>query len=107
MGTLSEALAEQGRIKGIAEGKTAGIAEGKIAGIAEGKTAGIAEGKIAGIAEGKADTLLRLARLRFGEVSPAREEEIRSAATEQLDAWSEALIFAPDFDAVFEGSSRH
>ncbi|MXY32504.1 MAG: DUF4351 domain-containing protein, partial [Boseongicola sp. SB0664_bin_43] len=87
MGTLSEALAEQGRIEGIAEGRIEGIAEGRIA--------------------GKADTLLRQARLRFGEVSAAREAEIRSASTEQLDAWSEALIFAPDLDAVFEGSSRH
>ncbi len=78
MRTLSEALAEQGRIKGIAEGKAAG----------------------------KADTLLRQARLRFGEVSAAREAEIRSAPTERLDAWSEALIFASDLDAVFEGPSR-
>ena len=83
MRTLSEVLAEQGRIEGIAEGK------------------------IAGISEGKADTLLRLARLRFGEVALAREEEIRSATTEQLDVWSEALIFAPNLDAVFEGTARH
>ncbi len=83
MGTLSEALAEQGRIEGIAEGK------------------------VAGIASGKADTLLRLLRLRFGDVPPAREAEIRSATTERLDTWSEALIFASDLDAVFEGSSRH
>ena len=83
MGTLSEALAEQGRIEGIAEGK------------------------VAGIAAGKADTLLRLLRLRFGDVPPAREAEIRSATTERLDTWSEALIFASDLDAVFEGSSRH
>ena len=83
MGTLSEALAEQGRIEGIAEGK------------------------VAGIASGKADTLLRLLRLRFGDVPPAREAEIRSATTARLDTWSEALIFASDLDAVFEGSSRH
>ena len=83
MGTLSEALAEQGRIEGIAEGK------------------------VAGIAAGKADTLLLLLRLRFGDVPPAREAEIRSATTERLDTWSEALIFASDLDAVFEGSSRH
>ena len=107
MGTLSEALAEQGRIEGIAEGKVAGIAEGKVAGIAEGKVAGIAEGKVAGIAEGKADTLLRQLRLRFGDVPSARQAEIRSATTERLDTWSEALIFASDLDAVFEGSSRH
>ena len=99
MRTLSEALAEQGRIEGIAEGRIAGIAEGRIA--------GIAEGRIAGVVAGKADTLLRQARLRFGEVSPAREAEIRSATAEKLDAWSEALIFAPDLDAVFEGTSRH
>ena len=99
MRTLSEALAEQGRIEGIAEGKVAGIAEGKVA--------GIAEGKVAGIAEGKADTLLRQLRLKFGDVPLAREVEIRSATTERLDTWSEALIFASDLDAVFEGSSRH
>ena len=92
-----------GQDRGDCEGKAAGIAEGKAAGIAEGKAAGIAEGKAAG----KADTLLRQARLRFGEVSAAREAEIRSAPTEQLDAWSEALILASDLNAVFEGPSRH
>ena len=73
----------------------------------QGKAAGIVEGKAAGIAEGKADTFLRLARLKFGELSSAQAEQVRNASPEQLDAWLEALLTARDIDGVLGERIRH
>ena len=87
MGTAARTWMEQGRI--------------------EGKAAGIVEGKAAGIAEGKADTFLRLARLKFGELSSAQAEQVRNASPEQLDAWLEALLTARDIDGVLGERIRH
>ncbi|MDE2913675.1 MAG: DUF4351 domain-containing protein, partial [Paracoccaceae bacterium] len=84
-----------------------GIVEGRAAGIVEGKAAGIVEGKAAGIAEGKADTFLRLARLKFGELASAHAERVRGASSEQLDAWLDALLTAEDIDTVFGERTRH
>ncbi len=72
-------------------------------GIAEGKAAGIVEGK----AVGKADTFLRLARLKFGDLPAEQAERVRGASPEQLDAWLDALITAEGIDAVFRERARH
>ena len=107
MGTAAQIWMEQGRI----EGKAAGVAEGKAAGIVEGKAAGVAEGKAAGkaagIKEGKADTFLRLARLKFGELSSVQAEQVRNASPEQLDSWLEDLLSARDIDGVLGARARH
>ncbi len=87
MGTAAQIWMEQGRT--------------------EGKAAGIAEGKAAGIAEGKADTFLRQARLKFGELASVHVERVRSASSEQLDTWLDDLITAEDIDAVFAERTRH
>ncbi len=68
---------------------------------------GRTEGKAAGIAEGKADTFLRQARLKFGELASLQVERVRSASSEQLDTWLDALITAEDIDAVFRERTRH
>ena len=65
------------------------------------------QGKAAGIVEGKADTFLRQARLKFGELSSAQAEQVRNASTEQLDSWLEALLTARDIDGVLGESARH
>ncbi|MCY4136781.1 MAG: hypothetical protein OXF56_00760, partial [Rhodobacteraceae bacterium] len=87
MGTAAQIWMEQGKAAGIAEGKAAGIAEGK--------------------AVGKADTFLRLARLKFGDLSAEQAERVRGASPEQLDSWLDALITAEDIDAVFRERTRH
>ncbi len=87
MGTAAETWMEQGREKGLAEGKIAGIAEGE--------------------ARGKAEAFLRLARVKFGDVPPARAEKIRGAAAGEIDAWLEALIAAESIEAVFDARRRH
>ncbi len=65
------------------------------------------QGKAAGIVEGKADTFLRLARLKFGELSSAYTEQVRDASPEQLDSWLEALLTARDIDGILGERSRH
>ena len=60
-----------------------------------------------GRAEGKAESLLRLARLKFGEIPPDRVEQVRGAASGELDIWLDALFSAEDLDAVFAARSFH
>ena len=57
--------------------------------------------------EGKADTFLRQARLKFGELSSAQAEQVQSASPEQLDSWLEALLTARDIDGVFGARAKH
>ena len=95
MGTAAQIWMEQGKAAGIVEGKAAGIKEGKAA------------GKAAGIVEGKADTFLRQARLKFGELSSAHAEQVRNASPEHLDSWLEALLTARDIEGVLGERTRH
>ena len=81
--------------------------QGKAAGIVEGKAAGVVEGKAAGIMEAKTDTFLRLARLKFGELSSVQTEQVRNASPQQLDSWLEALLNARDIDGVLGERTRH
>ncbi|WP_286209124.1 DUF4351 domain-containing protein [Azospirillum sp. A1-3] len=53
-------------------------------------------------AEGKAETLLRLLERRFPPVPETRRAQVQAATVEQLDAWLDAVLDAPDLDAVFE-----
>jgi len=92
MGTIAETWIEQGE----ARGKAAGIAEGE----ARGKAAGIAEGE----ARGKAETFLRLAHLKFGDLPERRVEAVHAASSAQLDRWLEPLLTAENLEDVFDVS---
>ena len=76
--TMADTLHEEGRVEGRAEGR----------------------------AEGKVETLLRLARLKFGAVPRNVATRLRGASNEDLDRWLDALITADDLDGVFGHSSR-
>ncbi len=65
------------------------------------------EGLLEGEAKGKADSFLRLARLKFGDIPPDRVEQVRSAASGELDIWLDALFSAEDLHAVFAARSIH
>ena len=54
------------------------------------------------MAQGKAETLLRQARIRFGDVPAARSDEVRTADATTLDRWLDALIGAESLEEVFE-----
>ena len=80
-----------------AAGKTAGMA----AGMAAGKTAGMAAGKTAG----KIEIFSKLARIKFGELPPARLAQAARAGDRELDRWLEALLRVDRLDDVFGDAS--
>ena len=45
--------------------------------------------------------LLRLVQKRFGDISPAVEERIRSADLDTLDRWVERILTATTIDELF------
>ena len=59
-----------------------------------------------GRTEGKVETLLRLAKLKFGAIPRSIATRLREASNEDLDRWLDALITADDLNAVFESSPR-
>ena len=65
------------------------------------------EGRMEGLKKGKAESFLRLARLKFGDIPPGRVEQVRGAANGELDIWLDALFSAGDLDAVFAARSIH
>ena len=81
MGTIAETLLEQGEARGLAKGEALGLSKG--------------------IATGKAETLIRLARKRFGDVPDARADMVLSADAATLDRWLDALVVAETLDEVF------
>ena len=68
---------------------------------------GEAKGRVEGLKEGKEESFLRLARLKFGDIPPDRVEQVRGAASGELDIWLDALFSAEDLDAVFAARSFH
>ena len=72
----------------------------------EGRVEGRVEGRAEGRAEGKVETLLRLAKLKFGAVPRNMATRLSGASNEDLDRWLDALITADDLDGVFGRSSR-
>jgi hypothetical protein len=95
VGTIAETLLEQGEVRGLAKGEALGLAKGEALGLSKGR------------AQGKAETFLRQARIRFGDIPAARADEVRSADAAMLDRWLEALIGADTLDEVFDPQRRH
>jgi hypothetical protein len=67
----------------------------------EGREEGYAQGEAQGITKGQAALLEHLLRHRFGPVSEATRPRLQSATPDQLEAWAERLLDAPNSDAVF------
>ena len=65
----------------------------------------VQKGWAEGNAAGKAETLLRLLMLRFGAVPDRVKARVRAAVGGDLDAWLDAILEAPDLDAVFASRS--
>ena len=83
VGTIAETLLEQGEVRGLAKGEALGLAKGK------------------------AETFLRQARIRFGDVPATRAGEVRAADAATLDRWLEALVVADTLEEVFDARRRH
>jgi predicted transposase/invertase (TIGR01784 family) len=69
----------------------------------EGYDQGLEKGMEEGIVKGRQSTLLRLLQARFGPLPAAVEERVRTAAPEQLDVWTFAVLRAATLDEVFGG----
>ena len=66
----------------------------------ESEAKGLAEGLAKGEAKGKAETLLKLLRLKFGDLPTEAESAVLAASAGQLDAWTAAVLTAPSLDEV-------
>lgn len=58
------------------------------------------EGRLAGEREGQRSALLKLLRLRFGELPEPIEARIRAADAGQIDGWLERVLTAPTLEDV-------
>ena len=94
---MLETNIDQWKAKAVAEG----VLIGEQRGLQMGKLEGILEGKLEGKLEGESLALQRLLTRRFGPIPPAMLEQIASANLEQIEAWFDAAINAPDLAAVF------
>ena len=70
-------------------------------GVLLGEQRGLQMGKIEGKIEGEALALQRLLSQRFGPIPAAIVERIAAADLEQIEAWFDAAITAPDMASVF------
>jgi predicted transposase YdaD len=59
------------------------------------------EGKLEGQLEGQAQVLERLLIRRFGQLPDAINNRLSGATAEQLELWTDRILFADSIDAVF------
>jgi len=65
-------------------------------------TKGRQEGRQEGMLQGETKTLLKILNKRFGSVSQAIEKQIRTATTNQLEAWIDASLDADNIQQIFK-----
>lgn len=73
------------------------FAEWKQQGLEEGRN----EGRAKGLAEGRSVTLRTLLTLKFGDLPAPYQQRIEQARDEELELWTERILFADSLDAVF------
>ena len=88
--------AEQLVQEGFERGRTKGRDEGR----REGRNEGLREGRDEGRTEGARAVLLKLLRLRFGQVPETCRAAIESADQAQLDTWTERVLTAASLDDI-------
>lgn len=63
------------------------------------------EGRAEGLAEGRAqrgtELLMKLLRLKFGELDPETVQRLSDASEAELDRWAERVLTASDLSEVF------
>jgi len=67
----------------------------------QGLVAGRQEGLVVGKAAGIAESLTRLLERRFGALPRSVRDRIVGARPEQVEIWLDAVLDAPDLEAVF------
>ena len=71
-------------------------------GMAEGEVRGEARGEARGEVKGEAKMLTRFLEKRFGMVPPLLRERIFTANVEQIEAWGDRVVDAPDLHSIFD-----
>ena len=94
MGTAAQAWLEQGKAEGEAKGR------------AEGEAKGRAEGEARGQTKGQIDLLLHQLERRFGQLPPEAVGRVRGGSPEEIVSWADAVLDAPDLEAVFRERDR-
>ena len=87
----------QGIQQGIEKGVLQGIQQGEYTGILKGIQQGERKGKL----EGQMQLLLRFLMRRFGVLPPAVVMQINAGNLEQIEAWFDAAIDAPNLGSIF------
>ncbi len=105
MTTAGEQLKEQGRQEGrkegLREGLREGVQEGRRVGREEGVREGRQEGRDEGVLLGLHQALLRMLRMRFGDVPESVEQHIHSATRQETDQWIGQALTAATLDDLF------
>ncbi len=86
VGTIAEALMEQGKARGLAEGEARGLAKG--------------------LERGEARGLTRLLERRFGPLPPEVRDRIAAGGLGDLDSWLDRTLDAGSLEEVFGKGSR-
>ena len=68
---------------------------------AEGEALGVVKGRDEGFAEAASRILSRQLRVRFGSAPPWVHDKLRLASREELEAWTDMVVIAPDIERVF------
>lgn len=89
------------RRESYAKGVMEGIEQGIEQGIERGMEQGVERGIRHGVGRGRSATIAKLLRLKFGEVAQQWLEQLDNATDEQLDLWTERILFADSIEAVF------
>jgi predicted transposase/invertase (TIGR01784 family) len=80
--------------------KEQGLREGRERGRQQGLYEGRQEGRQEGIQQGEAETLLKLFKLKFGEVPDWAVKKILEADKAQLDCWVELILTADSVESL-------
>ncbi|MCK6576403.1 DUF4351 domain-containing protein, partial [Myxococcota bacterium] len=78
-----------------------GLEKGRVEGLEMGLEMGIEKGRVEGERAALVATVLRLARLRFGDVPAEAASRIASASTTELERYVEGILTAERLDDLF------
>lgn len=70
-------------------------------GLEQGIEQGLEQGREQGIGQGRVATLCKLLQLKFGTVSAEHEQRLQQASSDELDLWTERVLFAESVEAIF------
>jgi len=88
---------------GIAKGRQQGWQEGLHQGLHQGLEQGLEQGLL----QGESKLLRKLLEHRFGVLPSWATDKLKCATEQDLEAWGEAVLTAPNLGAVFDNGVTH